>query len=196
MLSRFSCVQLYETLWTIARQVPLSMGFSGQEYWSGLPCPPSGDLPGPEIKPESPVSLALGGGFLPLSHLGSLFSLIGYYKVLSTVPCATSNCLFMALGFSFCFCGVSMQFSNIQPTLLSLWQLLPHIFPAPGLLPLEGLSLCQDVFLGHQQRTLQQRGYCLHLSLSVAGTAQDGVLLGTSLVSEAAWPRFLQPLSP
>ena len=89
-----------------------------------------------------------------------------------------------------------MQFSNIQPTLLSLWQLLPHIFPAPGLLPLEGLSLCQDVFLGHQQRTLQQRGYCLHLSLSVAGTAQDGVLLGTSLVSEAAWPRFLQPLSP
>lgn len=81
-----------------------------------------------------------------------------------------------------------MQFSNIQPTLLSLRQLLPCIFPAPGLLPLEGLPLCQDVFLGHQQRTLQQLGYCLHLSLSVADTAQDGVLLGTWVVSEAAWP--------
>ena len=89
-----------------------------------------------------------------------------------------------------------MQFSNIQPTLLSLWQLLPPIFPAPGLLPLEGLPLCQDVFLGHQQRTLQQLGYCLYLSLSVADTAQNGVLLGTWVVSEAAWLWLLQPLSP
>ena len=40
MLSCFSCVQLFTTLWTIAPQVPLSMGFSRPEYWSGLPCPP------------------------------------------------------------------------------------------------------------------------------------------------------------
>ena len=162
--------------------------------WVSMPS--SRGSPDPEIKPESPVSPALAGRFLPLSHLGSLFSLIGYYKVLSIVPCATSNCLFMALGFSLCFCGVSMQFSNIQPTLLSLWQLLPRIFPAPGLLPLEGLPLCQDVFLGHQQRTLQQLGYCLYLSLSVADTAHNGVLLGTWMVSEAAWLWLLQPLSP
>ena len=45
MLSRFSCVRLFETLWTVAHQAPLSMGFSRQEYWSGLPCPPPGDLP-------------------------------------------------------------------------------------------------------------------------------------------------------
>ena len=46
MLSRFSCVPLFATLWTIALQAPLSMGFSRKEYWRGLPCPPPGDLPG------------------------------------------------------------------------------------------------------------------------------------------------------
>ena len=45
--------------WTVAHQVPLSMGFSRQEYWSGLPFPPLGDLPNPGIKPISPVSPAL-----------------------------------------------------------------------------------------------------------------------------------------
>ena len=53
MLSCFSCVQLFVTLWTIARQAPLCMGFSRQEYWSGLPCLPPGDLPNPGIKPRS-----------------------------------------------------------------------------------------------------------------------------------------------
>ena len=43
------------------RQVPLSMGFSRQEYWSGLPCPTPGDLPDPGIEPMSLVSLALAG---------------------------------------------------------------------------------------------------------------------------------------
>ena len=55
MLSHFSRVRLFETLWTIAHQAPLSMGFSRQEYWSGLPCPPPGDLPDPGIEPMSPA---------------------------------------------------------------------------------------------------------------------------------------------
>ena len=42
MLSHFSCVQLFTTLWTVAHQAPLTMGFSRQEYWSGLPFPPPG----------------------------------------------------------------------------------------------------------------------------------------------------------
>ena len=54
-LNHFSHVQLYATLWTVARQAPLSMGFSRQEYWSGLPCPPPGDLPSPGIEPRSPA---------------------------------------------------------------------------------------------------------------------------------------------
>ena len=55
MLSRFSCVQLFGTLWTVACQVPLSMGFSRQEYWSELPCPPPGDLSKPGFKLRSPA---------------------------------------------------------------------------------------------------------------------------------------------
>ena len=60
MLSSFSCVWLFVTLWTVAGQAPLSMGFSRQEYWSGLPRPPPGDLPDPEIKSESLTSTCIG----------------------------------------------------------------------------------------------------------------------------------------
>ena len=63
MLSRFSCAQLFATLWTIAHQAPWSMGFSKKEYWSGLPCPPPGDLPYPGIEPAFLMSLALAGRF-------------------------------------------------------------------------------------------------------------------------------------
>ena len=51
------------TPWAVPHQAPLSMGFSRQEYWSGLPFPSLGDLPNPEIEPESPASPALAGGF-------------------------------------------------------------------------------------------------------------------------------------
>ena len=57
-----SCPTLCDP-WTVAHQAPLSMGFSRQESWSGLPCLPPGDLPDPEIEPESPVSPALAGRF-------------------------------------------------------------------------------------------------------------------------------------
>ena len=50
-----SRVRLFVTLWTVARQAPLSTGFSRQEYWSGLPFPSPGDLPDPGIKPGSPA---------------------------------------------------------------------------------------------------------------------------------------------
>ena len=57
-----SCPTL-ETPWTVAHQAPLSMRFSRQGYWSGLPCLPPGDLPDPGIGPTSLTSLALVGGF-------------------------------------------------------------------------------------------------------------------------------------
>ena len=50
-----SCVRLFVTPWTVAHQVPLSMGFFRQEYWSGLPFPPPGDLPDPGIETGSPA---------------------------------------------------------------------------------------------------------------------------------------------
>jgi len=54
----------FVTLWPVVCQASLSMGFSWQEYWSGLPCPPSGDLLDPGIEPASVASSALTYGFL------------------------------------------------------------------------------------------------------------------------------------
>ena len=64
----FSRVRLCVTPWTVARQAPLSMGFSQQEYWNGLSFPSPGDLPDPGIKPTSLVPPALQADFLLLSH--------------------------------------------------------------------------------------------------------------------------------
>ena len=55
MLSLFSHVLLFATPWTVACQTPLSVGFSRQEYWSGWPCPPRGDLPNPGIEHRPPA---------------------------------------------------------------------------------------------------------------------------------------------
>ena len=75
MLSRFSHVQLFATLWTIAHQAPLSTGFSREENWSGLPYLPPRDLPNPGIKPESLLQLLRWqAGSLPLASLGKLLS--------------------------------------------------------------------------------------------------------------------------
>ena len=67
VLSHFSCVQLFATLQTAAHQAPLSIEFSRQEYWSGLPFPPPGDLPNPGIESASLMSPALAGGFFTTS---------------------------------------------------------------------------------------------------------------------------------
>ena len=56
-----------ETLWTVAHQAPLCMGFSRQEYWSGLPCPPPGDLPNPGIQLVFLMSPAMAGRFFTTS---------------------------------------------------------------------------------------------------------------------------------
>ena len=98
LLSHFSRVRLLVTPQTAVHQAPLFMGFSRQENWSGLPCPPPGDLPDPGIKPTSPAlqadslpSEAPGKSFLHIiapknslvfskmiSHLYS-FSLLAWY---------------------------------------------------------------------------------------------------------------------
>ena len=54
-MKSLSHVRLFATLWTVAHQAPLSMGFSRQEYWGGLPFPSPGDLPDPGIEPRSPT---------------------------------------------------------------------------------------------------------------------------------------------
>ena len=63
----FNRVQLFATLWIIAHQAPLFMGFSKQEYWSGLPCPPPESLPDPGIERVFLTSPTLAGGFFTTS---------------------------------------------------------------------------------------------------------------------------------
>ena len=72
VLSRFSCVQLFATLWTVARQAALPMGFSRQDYWSALPCPSPGQLPKPGTEPTPLRSPALVSGFFITEPSGSL----------------------------------------------------------------------------------------------------------------------------
>ena len=76
MLSHFSHVQHFATLWTVARQAPLSKGFSKQEYWSGVPFPSPRDLPNAEIEPASLTSPALQVDSLPLMPPGKPFYLL------------------------------------------------------------------------------------------------------------------------
>ena len=83
---------------TVAHQAPLSMGFSRQEYWNGLPCPPLGDLPDPGIEPTSPAWQA---DSLPLSHLGSLRQ---DPHIIFSLPCKLLllyKCVTIVLWFSF-----------------------------------------------------------------------------------------------
>ena len=70
VLSHFSPVILFVTLWTVAHQAPLCMGFSRQECYSGLPCPPPGNLSNPGTEPGSLMSPALTGRFFVLAPIG------------------------------------------------------------------------------------------------------------------------------
>ena len=82
------------TPWTVAHQASLSMEFSWQEYWSGLPCPPPRDLPSPRAEPASP---ALQADFLPLSHWENpIFTLCGYV------------CIYMCVCVCVCVCVASL----------------------------------------------------------------------------------------
>ena len=78
LLSRFSRIRLFATLWTVARRAPLSMGFSRQEYWSGLPCSSPEDVYDPGIEPRSP---ALQADSLPSEPPGKSGELKGGGKV-------------------------------------------------------------------------------------------------------------------
>ena len=124
LLSCFSRVQLFETLCAVDRQAPLSMGFFRQEYWSGLPCPPPGDLPDPGTEPASPMVLRWQAGSLPLAPPGKVtlfislhFSLPAWEVTEGTVRPSTS----WASGRSICvkeLCQLSMASQIIFVTAL------------------------------------------------------------------------------
>ena len=102
VLSRFSCVRLFATLWTIAHHAPLSVGLSRQEYWSGLPCPPPGDLPNLGTEPTSLMSLHWQAGSLPLAPQCSVYMSIPIHPT-SPLPTWCSYVCFPHLCLYFCF---------------------------------------------------------------------------------------------
>ena len=92
----FQSCSIFATLWSVAHQAPHSMRFSGQDYWSGLSCPPAEDLPYWGIRPVSHMSPALAGGFLTTSTtwealsllmLLDTFSYISFNTPPTRVPC-------------------------------------------------------------------------------------------------------------
>ena len=100
-----SCVRLFAAPWTVSRQAPLSLGFPGQEYWSGKPFPPPGDLPDPGMEPMSLMSPALAGGFFTT---GAIWE----------APCVYSSCLGLP-RLSLCLFNLFSQLTS--PWLSSPW---------------------------------------------------------------------------
>ena len=85
MLSCFSCVRFFATLQTVAHQAPVSMGFSRQEHWSGLPCPPPGGLPHPRMESASLTSPALVGRFFITSATWEARNIYKENRIMKTI---------------------------------------------------------------------------------------------------------------
>ena len=89
VLCHVSRVQLFAILWTVTHQAPLSMGFSRQEYWSGLPCSRPGYLPDPGIEP---ASLVLVGGFFTMNTTWEAQLLGLENKMVQCAACGKLEC--------------------------------------------------------------------------------------------------------
>ena len=102
LLNCFTHVLLLVSLWTVALQAPLSLGFSRQECWSGWPCSPAGNLPDPGIKPTSLMPRALAGRFFTTSaRLPQIFSPPRHHLPLEPASCFWKG-LVCQLSFSCC----------------------------------------------------------------------------------------------
>ena len=105
-----SHVRLFATLWTVAHQALQSMGFSRQEYWSGLPFPSPGDLPDPGIKPRSPALQADALTSEPQGKPFHSFMKVPYNYCISISPFISVDICFMYLGTSM---SVAYMFPNV-----------------------------------------------------------------------------------
>ena len=113
----FICVRLFETLWTVARQAPLSMRFFRQEYWNGLLFPSPGHLPNPGSEPASP---ALAGRFFTTEPPGKLLII----TTLQTTP-KLSNLKQQTPTHSFCRSEIWVQLSWVPLALGLSWSCIP-----------------------------------------------------------------------
>ena len=126
MLSR---VWFFVISWTIACQVPLSMGFPRQEYWSGLPFPPPGDLPNPGIESNSPVVPSCQADSLPLSHLGNPFN------------------RFVVQSLSHVWLFVTPWTAACQASLSTIFQSLLKFMSIESVIPSNHFILCRPLIL-------------------------------------------------
>ena len=143
VLSHFSHFWLCVTLGTVAHQAPPSMGFSRQEYWSGLPFPPPENRPDPGIKPTSPAAPALQADSLPLSHQGSPLMWLHPGKPILSWNCQKPKMHLIHLTYGTpalnpawavaCQVPLSRGFSRQE-----YWSGLPY--PPPGDLPNPGIK--------------------------------------------------------
>ena len=102
MLSHFSCVHLFAAFQTVAHQAPLSMEFSRQEYWSGVPCPLPGDLPDSGVQSESPAYPALQVDSLPTEAWGKPFLLVTGFNLLTKAVVIYVPKGYMSIIFIYC----------------------------------------------------------------------------------------------
>ena len=94
--------------WAVAQQAPLSIEFSRQEYWSGLPCPPPGDLPDPGIKPASPASPELTGRFFTTAPPGKSICLVTTLQLEGPELQSRSKAASLHLSFFICKMGMML----------------------------------------------------------------------------------------
>ena len=148
---RCSVIWLFVTPWAVTCQAPLSTGFFKQEYWSELPFPPPGYLPDPRIKPMSPASPPLAGGFFtteppgkPLSthththtHIFRFFSVFTSVQLLSRVwLCVTRWTAARQASLSVTNSRSLLKLMSIESVMPSNHLILCHpLLPAPSFFP-------------------------------------------------------------
>ena len=130
-----SCVQLFQTLWTVAHQVPLSIVFPKQEYWSGLPFPLPRDLPNPGNEPLSLMSPTLAGRLYLITVLNYLVFIQSHIWTMR-VPSDWLLCPNMPPIFVFFFFALSIFWHNkmvqdpLESPFFQLWNpLFQSLFP-------------------------------------------------------------------
>ena len=111
VISHFSRVRLFATLWTVAHQASLSIGFSRKEYWSGLLCPPPGNLPDPGIKPSYLSCLA--------DRFVTICTTCEALKILSKVK----QCSILTLKMEIKWKDITQKEKFMMMEFLKIWQL-------------------------------------------------------------------------
>ena len=156
MLSHFSHIQLFAILWTVACQAPLSVGFSRQEYWSGLPFPSPGDIPEPGIEPVSLTSPALAGGFFITSATWEDSLCLNNNKTYilnQYLPTFNSRLVWPREPWAL---------SSVLSTIEELWECLTSFLPFS---PFLSLSLTVTSLICSRCSSVSQQPHCLCLSV-------------------------------